>query len=228
MALEILQARFSEVMARMSDNFVAGLADFIVVLVFLGVGYVVARFLASLVKRGLYETRLERKLAQKGLDDALAGFTLTDILVTLVKVATFAIFLGVAADVTNLGFLNTVILWFLGYLPRLVEGVVIMVVALLGADYVTDRVRKAKELPFPGTLSTLVKLFVGYTALVIAMPLVLPGADVEILRTFFTLLVGAFALAIGLGGAIALGYGLKDTVDTVAKERKNEMRKLIG
>lgn len=228
MALEILQARFSEVMARMSENFVSGLADFIVVLVFLGIGYVVARFLASLVKRGLYETRLERKLAQKGLDDALAGFTLTDILVTLVKLATFAIFLGVAADVTNLGFLNTVILWFLGYLPRLVEGVVIMVVALLGADYVTDRLRKAKELPFPGTLSTLVKLFVGYTALVIAMPLVLPGADVEILRTFFTLLVGAFALAIGLGGAIALGYGLKDTVDAVAKERKNEMRKLIG
>ena len=228
MAFDVLQSRFGDVAGRLIDNFLGGLADFVVVLIFLGIGYVIARFLASLVKRGLWESKLERKLAQKGLDDALAGFTITDILVTLVKVATFAIFMGVAADVTNLGFLNTVITWFLGYLPSLVEGILIIVVALLGADYVTDRLRKAKELPFPGTLSTLAKLFVGYTALVIALPLILPGSDVEILRTFFTLLVGAFALAVGLGGAIALGLGMKDTVDSVAKEKKGEFKKLIG
>ncbi len=228
MALQTLSDRFGEVIGNLSANFLSGLADFVVVLIFLGIGYIVARFLASLVKRGLYESKLERKLEQKGLHDALAGFSITDILVALVKVATFAVFLGVAADVTNITFLNTIILWFLGYLPRLVEGAVIMVVALLGADYVTDRLKKAKELPFPGTMATLAKIFVGYTALVIALPLLLPGADVQILQTFFTLLVGAFALAIGLGGAIALGLGLKDTVDSVAKERKGEFKKLIG
>ena len=196
--------------------------------IFLGIGYIVSRFLASLVKRGLAETRLERKLAQKGLDDALMGFTLTDILVTMTKIATFAVFLGVAADVTNLGFLNTIILWFLGYLPGLIEGVVILVIAMLGADYVTDRIRKTRDIPFPNTMAVMGKVFVGYTALVIAMPLILPGADVEILRTFFTLLVGAFALAIGLGGAIAIGFGMKDTVGTVAKDHKHEIKKLFG
>jgi len=105
---------------------------------------------------------------------------------------------------------------------------VILVIAMLGADYVTDRIRKTRDIPFPNTMAVMGKVFVGYTALVIAMPLILPGADVEILRTFFTLLVGAFALAIGLGGAIAIGFGMKDTVGTVAKDHKHEIKKLFG
>ncbi len=228
MALDVLQGRIYDVLSRIGENFVGGLADFVVVLLFLGIGYIVARFLASLVKRGLHETRLERKLAQKGLDDALMGFTFTDILTTAVKIGTFAIFLGIAANVTNVTFLSILMTAFVNYLPGLFSGVALLVIALFAGDYVADRLRKTRDLPFPQTLSVMTKIFVGYTALVIALPLILPSADVEILRTFFTLLVGAFALAVGLGGAIAIGFGMKDTVSSAAKDHKNEIKKLLG
>ncbi|MBI5177593.1 hypothetical protein HY995_05930 [Candidatus Micrarchaeota archaeon] len=227
MALVTLQERIASVIDRIAENFVSGIADFVVLLIFLAVGYIVARFFAAIVRRGLYEARLERKLREKGMDDALLGFTLTDIIVTTVKISTFAVFLGIGADVTRLGFLNTVILWVLGYLPHFIEGVVIITGAMLAVDYIVDRIKKAHDIPFPGFLGVAMKVFVGYTALVISMPLILPGADVEILKTFFTLVIGAFALAVGLGGAIALGLGMKEAVESVSKEKKNELRKLI-
>ncbi len=226
--LQTLQDGIGAALGRIANNFIGGIADFVVVLIFLGIGYVVARFLAGVVKRGLHELRLERKLEEKGIHDALLGFTVSDIIVTLVKISTFAVFLGVAADVVNLTFLNTIVYWFLSYLPMLIEGVIVIVAALLFGDFIADRIRKAHGVPFAGSLGLATKIFVGYTAIVIALPRILPGADVDILKTFFILIVGAVAVAIGVGFAIALGLGLKDTINDVAKERKKEFKKIIS
>lgn len=228
MALDTLSDRFGFALGRLTENFVGGLADFIVVIVFLGIGYIVAKTLSKIVERGLTEMKIEQKLKQKGLHDALVGFKLTEIIRVFVKLAAFAVFLGIAADVTNLEFLNQLTWWFLNYLPGLMQGVIIMVVALLGVDYVSDRLAKAPDLPFPKLLSVSAKMFVGYTALVIALPLVLPGADVSILRTFFVLIVGGFAVAFGLGSAIAIGLGMKDTVASVSKKKESEFAKVLG
>ena len=228
MALETLSDRFGFALGTLTDNFVGGLADFIVVLIFLGIGYIVARILSRIVERGLKEMKVEKKLHEKGLSDALVGFQLTEIIRVFVKLASFAVFLGIAADVTRLEFLNNLTWWFLNYLPGLMQGVIIMVVALLGVDYVADRLKKASDIPFPRLLGLATKIFVGYTALVIALPLVLPGADVSILRTFFVLIVGGFALAFGLGSAIAIGLGMKDTVSSVSKKKEKEFDKFLG
>lgn len=228
MPLNVFGDNLSNAVGQITSNFVAGLADFVVVVIFLAIGYLVARFLASIVKRGLHEIRLEKKLEEKGMHDALAGFTVSGIIVTFVKITTFAVFLGIAADVTRLTFLNTLIYWFIGYIPSLVQGVIIVVAALLGADYVADRIRKAREVPFANMLAMLGKVFVGYTAAVIAIPLILPGADVSILKTFFVLMVAAFAVAVGFGSAIALGLGLKDVVRDVGKKKEKDVMKLLS
>lgn len=228
MALETLSDRFGFALGKLTENFVSGLADFIIVLIFLGVGYVVAKTLSKIVERGLLEMKLEQKLKQKNLHDALVGFKLTEIIRTFVKLASFAVFLGIAADVTKLEFLNNLTWWFLTYLPSLMQGVIIMIVALFGADYVANRLEKASDLPFPRLLALSAKIFVGYTALVIALPLVLPSADVSILRTFFVLIVGGFAVAFGLGSAIAIGLGMKDTVASVSKKKEREFEKILG
>ncbi|OIO25452.1 hypothetical protein AUJ14_04270 [Candidatus Micrarchaeota archaeon CG1_02_55_22] len=226
--VQSLSERLADVSGRLLENFIGGLADFIVILVFLGVGYLIAKFLASIVSRGLHEMRLEKKLEQKKLSKALVGFTASSIIVTLVKVATFAVFLGIAADVTNLTFLNSMVYWFLSYLPALIEGVIIIVAALLFGEYVSQRIKNAKELPFSKTVGTMAQVFIAYTAFVIALPRILPGVDVSILQTFFILVVGAVAVALGVGFAIALGLGLKDTVNSVAKEQKGEFKKIFG
>jgi len=227
-ALETLQERFTAAVGQITQNFVGGLADFLVVLIFLGVGYLVARALAGIVERGLKEMRLEKKLAEKGVHDALMGFTVTEIIKTLVKLSTFAVFLGIAAGTVRLDFITFLTMWFLGYLPNLLQGVTILVVALIGVDYVADRLKKAADIPFPKLLALSVKIFVGYTALVVSLPLILPGADVSILKDFFTLIVAGFALAFGLGSAIAIGLGMKDSIANVTKKKEKELEKILG
>ena len=73
----------------------------------------------------------------------------------------------------------------------------------------------------------LVTLFIAYNALVIAMPLLLPSADPSLLVWSFLVLLGAFAIALGFGAAIAIGLGMKDTVADIAKKHKDKFDRLL-
>ncbi len=211
-----------------SANFIVGLAQAIVVVLFILLGYLVAKLINHfIVNRGLEHAKAEDWLEKRGMHDALMGFTLRGILGSFVKLLTVAVFLGVASDITNLGFLETLVLWFVSYVPALIEGAIIIAIALFGAEYVAEKVKKEKGVPFARGIGTAIKVFVGYTAVVIALPLILPGADVEILKLAFLLLLGSAGLALGLGGAIAIGLGLKDTVADVAKSKQKDFEKLL-
>lgn len=208
------------------QNFVEGVAELLIVLIFLLIGYIVSKFLIHILDKFLEYFKLEERLEEKGVHDALAGFTLTHILSIIVKLLTVSVFLGIAASVTNLTFLGNLVWWFIGYVPLLVQGIVVLVLALLAGDYVTDRIKQAK-IPFSRFIALVTEVFIAYTAIVVALPLVLPNVNVEVLKTAFTLVLGAFAVALGLGFAIAIGFGLKDTVADVAKSKRKDIEKMF-
>ncbi len=208
-------------------NFILGLAQLVVLVLFIILGFLVAGFIIKLVNRGIDEAKMENWLEKRGMHDALLGFSPKGLVGTVVKLLTVTVFLGIAANVTNLGFIEGLVMWFISYVPRLVEGIVILAIALFGAEYVAEKISRDKDIPLGRGIATAIKLFVGYTAVVIAMPLILPGADVEILKLAFLLLLGALSLALGLGLAIAIGLGTKDTVASIAKGKAKELEKLI-
>jgi hypothetical protein len=113
---------------------------------------------------------------------------------------------------------------FAFFVPISGDGTFVIAGALIASDYISNRI---KGVQFARTIGWLIKLFVGYTALVIALPYILPGADTEILKTAFTLAVSSVAVALGLGFAIALGWGLKDTVHDIAQKKKKMLEELI-
>lgn len=226
MALNLVSDRFADSLSKVTQDFVVGLAGLIVVLAFMFVAWLVTKLLIKILHTFLESVHLEEKLKEKGVDDALLGFSVTKVLTLFVKILTYAAFLGMAADVVNLKYLTTLVNWFIGYVPLLIQGAVIMVLAMLAGDYVTDKI-KAASFPFAKMIGMLLEVFIIYSALVIALPLLLPSADVEILRSTFLLVVGAFAVAFGAGMAIAIGLGMKDTVSDIASRRKKELEKLI-
>ncbi|MFH0973841.1 MAG: hypothetical protein V1817_03595 [Candidatus Micrarchaeota archaeon] len=226
MALEVIQQRLADAFAKIGENFVSGLADFIVVLLFLAIGWIVAKFLCYFMNKFLESVGLEKWIKKKGMDTALLGFTVTGVLDTFLKLVTIAIFLGIAADVARLGFLLELVTWFVSYVPLLLQGATILVLALLAGDYVTDRIKESKA-PFARSLGMAFEVFVIYTALVMALPLILPNADVDILKTAFILIVGGVVFAFSIGAAIAIGLGAKDSVAKLAKKKESDLEKLI-
>ena len=187
-------------------------------------GWCVAYIVNNLLKSAFEGVKMEQKIKSYGVHNALLGMKITSVIYTLLKVYIVVVFLGAAAARVQLGLVTDVIMWLVGYVPSLVQGVLVIGGALIAADFL---VSKLKGVQFAKTVGLLIKVFVGYTALVIALPFILPGADTEILKTAFTLAVSSVAVAVGLGLGIALGWGLKDTVNDVAKKKKKMIEDLL-
>lgn len=206
---------------------IEGPGSVLVFLFYAIVGLLVAIILDYLLKDALRKIGFEAQLKRKGLHDALLGFTFTGVISILLRLYVIITFLVLGAEKATLGIVNEIVLWTFNYFPSLVKGVVVIVGAMLAADYITDRIKGYKGIPmFVGLLNLLIKVFVGYTALVIAIPFILPGADVMILVRAFESVTQAVAVGIGLGAAIALGWGLKDTVHQIAQKRKAQIERL--
>ena len=209
------------------SNLLEGVLAFAVLVVILLIGMFVANILGMILKRFLQEIKLEKFMAQHGVDDAFVGFSLTSISVSLLKLWIMVIFLGIAADIVSVPMLVMISMQANGYLPSLIQGVIILLIGLLFGDYITDRMKTAKKVPFINTLSILVEVFIAYVAIVMALPLLLPAADPGLLVTAFLVVLAGLTFALSIGSAIALGLGMKDVVADVAKKHKDKINSLF-
>lgn len=214
-------------------NLVWAVVAFALLVAVLMVGWFVAGVLGSILRRFFAELKIEQFLQSHGVHDAFVGFTFTNIVVSVMKLYVMVLFVGIAANMVEavvevkVPMLTYFATQAAGYLPSLVQGLVILMAGLLAGDYITDRIKKHKNMPFANSVAILVELFIAYNALVIAMPLLLPAADPSLLVWSFLVVLGAFALALGLGSALAIGFGLKDVVAEVAKKNKHHLHGLL-
>lgn len=208
-------------------NLLAGVFAFGIFAVIMFAGVFVADLLGKAFREFLKRVKFEKFLQSHEIDDAFVGFTLSDIVVALLKLYVGVAFLAIAADVVRVPVLTYLATQAIGYLPSLVQGLIVLLAGLIAGDYITDRMKKSKAIPFANTFGILVELFIAYNALVIAMPMLLPAADPSLLVWSFLVVLAALAFALGLGFAIAIGFGLKETVADVAKKNKEKLAKLL-
>jgi hypothetical protein len=204
-----------------------GIVAFGIFLFIMSVGYGIAKVLGSILKKFFDEAKIEKVLESHGVHDAFLGFTFTGILVTILKLYIFIIFLGIAADVVKIPMIYFMAGEAAAYMPMLVQGLVILLSGLMVADYLTDRMKTAKGVPFANTFAILVEIFIVYNVLVIVLPMLLPAVDPSLLASSFLVILVALCFALGLGFAIAMGLGLKDTVSMIAKKHSKKIEKLL-
>lgn len=208
-------------------NLLGGIFAFCIVIVMFCIGIFVANILGMALRELFNRLKVEGFLESHGVHDAFVGFSFTNIAVALLKLYVVIAFIGIAADVVNVPVLSYFTAQATLYLPSLFQGVVILVIGLLAGDYITDRMKESKKIPFVNTVAILVELFIAYNAIVIAMPLLLPAADPSLLIWSFLVILAAVAFAFGLGMAIAVGLGLKDTIAEVAAKHKKKIESLL-
>ena len=209
-------------------QFVNALIAIVIISVYLIIGYGIALFLNAIIVRVFDEIEIEKKIRRHKLNQLLLGYTLTGITTVLVKLFVVLAFLGTATQVVSLGLITDIIKWMVIYIPSVVEGIIVIVVGLVFADYLARIIRKSNELPITNIVAGITQLFIAYIALVLALPLILPGVKVAILEKAFELFLGAGAIAIGFGLAIAFGLGMKDAIAVAAKKNQKTFDDMLG
>ena len=231
MAYEYLMDQLRASSASFLGSLLSGVFAFCILVAVMLIGIWVADLLGQVLKEFFRRVKLEKFLEAQGVHDAFFGFTLSGVAIVMLKLYVVAAFFGFAAGMINAQISSPVLLMIamqaVSYLPLLAQGLVILLAALMAADYLTDKIRENKKLPFANGIGVLVTLFIAYNALVIAMPLLLPSADPSLLVWSFLVMLSAFAIALGFGAAIAIGLGMKDTVAEIAKKNKDKFSKLL-
>ncbi|NUN11194.1 hypothetical protein HUU53_00935 [Candidatus Micrarchaeota archaeon] len=231
----VLESVYNEVIVQLgfaSRNFLFDLGGLLMVLIAFGIGWLVAGWLVDIIKHFMEHVKFEQGLKKRGIHDALLGFTFTDFVTKVVKFTTVVVFLNIGArGAMRLAgpefFLYPFLRWLFEYtFNNLLQGLLILVLALIAGDYITDRIKQS-SIPLRKFVAWIIEAFIAYSGIVIALPLIIPRANVSILENTFTILLGGIALAIGLGFAIAIGLGLKDSVARVAKKKEREIDKLF-
>ncbi|RLG21209.1 hypothetical protein DRN74_02995 [Candidatus Micrarchaeota archaeon] len=221
-------ASLPEPLYSLAVDAVDALVAILVVAVFFIVGYAVAKVINYIIEKLFKELKVEQLLAAHGIKRIIGDFTFTRLVTFLVNVFVILAFLGAAADYVQIAVLAEILVGIVAYIPSLVEGMLVILVAILLADYIGALITKTKELPFTGVIAVIIQIFFAYIALVLALPLILPGVDVTILTRAFELFFGAAAIAFGVGLALAFGYGLKDAIASAARKHQAFFDDMFG
>ena len=202
----------------------------LVVLIFLALGYLVAAVVTGIVKLALGKLKVEEIIKSRGLENALLGFTVTQIVGVILKVYIMFLFLGTASDTIDLGFFTQMIGSVLNYIPSLVQGVVIISAVLFVGTYISNTIKKEKKIGLAQQIALGVQVLIAYIGLLLALPLLLPGVGdrILVLERLLELFLSAIVIAVGLGAGLAIGLGLKDSVAKVASRNEEMIESLIG
>lgn len=186
------------------------------------VGIVIAEIVTRIIKEIFKRGKLEERIRARGLQNALLGFNLTQIITVLLKVYIVFTFLGAATDIASVQFLTNIVQMLLNYLASFSQGVAIIVATLFVAAYITNIIKKQQRVLFAKQLALGLQIFIGYIALILALPLILPnvGGEAAILSRLLELLITAIIVAFGLAVGLSLGLGLKDPISKAAQKNQ--------
>src|SRR6185436_8705799 len=188
-------------------------------LVILVIGWIIAGLLASGVAALLRAVKFNVLAQRSGFQGFIHNMGLrTDpsgLLADIVKWFVRLIVLVVAFDALGLPAVSAVLQQFLLWIPNLVVGVVVLVIAGLAANALGDLVRGSTAsagFSNPDLLATIARVAVWGFGIVVAVNQI--GVATALVNTLFMGFVGALALAAGL----AFGLGGRETAAKIVED----------
>ncbi|RME79945.1 MAG: hypothetical protein D6769_00765 [Methanobacteriota archaeon] len=219
MAVDVMVAAYG---TKALDSIFAAVV-FVIVAV---VGLVVAKVVAKIIRKLSSLAKVEHAIKKRDLDKALLGFSLTDVVAVLAEVYIVLLALGVAGNAVNSTLLSDWAGAATTYLGSAVQGIVLLVVGLFVAEYISQRIKNSGILA-ANLIGMAVEVFIAYNALVLALPSLFPQADTALLKDSFSLLLMALAAALALALGIGFGLGMKDAVAAILKRNSDAIEMAI-
>ena len=221
---------WGEVFSRSLQGIWFGVASFVpdlvIAVVIFAIGWVLASLVEKLVETVFRSLKIDNGLRAAGVEETIkrAGYNLNSgrFVGTLVRWFVIVVFLVAAFDALGLTqvneFLATVVL---GYLPRVIVSVLILMVAVIVGGVMQKLVvgsARAAHISSANFLGSVTKWAIWIFAVLTALFQL--GIAAAFLQTLFTAVVAAFALALGL----AFGLGGKETAAEILSKARHEIQ----
>jgi hypothetical protein len=198
-------------------NFVIGLllAGLIVLL-----GYVVAWAVHWVTKKALDHAKIDKWLQKNNLDKSIGYASISSLGASLVKWYIFLIFLIPAVSYLALGELTGLLLDIVRWLPNVIVAIAIMMFGLVLADFVADKMSKAKG-PAIKHLNNVTRILIIVFVTVVALQEV--GIYLRLAESTFLIILTGVVLALSLAVGIGFGLGAKDEAAAIVKQFRKKL-----
>jgi hypothetical protein len=217
--IDSLRAMLNRTWAVIAEQAEKFLPKLIVGLAILLIGFILARIIRGLVARLFLAIRLDRLSDRVGISAFLARgdvrHTVAEILATAVYWLVLIFSLQVLALTLGLGGMASFFGQVLGYIPRLVAALVIILVGIaIGAFFGSAVQVASSNVGFPAAkpLGAVVKYLISFFALVMALEHL--QIVTQLLITTMEIVIAAIAFAL----ALAFGLGCKDLAGRVVSD----------
>ncbi len=190
----------------MSVYFLKAMAALIVLLI----GWILGKILGKVTKSILKKLNTDRyfKFGR--------GFEISNMFPLIISWIIYLWFIRSAVGILGVPELTLFLAEILVFLPKLLQGMIVILVGYLLAKYVQGQVIATKA-EYSEFIGRVIFFFTIIIAIDLALPLV--GIQSQVIDGIILILFGS----VGLGIAIALGLGLKDTIAKLAKKYTRKM-----
>jgi hypothetical protein len=186
-------------------------------LIVLLIGLLIVDFISDLLQKVLISTGMDEKFEHTSIGTSIrsGGMTASGVIAGIVRIFGYLIFLTAAADILQQTMITQLLIDITQYLPRVLVGILILVIGILSIDIVMDYLSstvKGMEIEGADILLPLLRGFLLLILVLVALDTML--VDTSILYLFFG------PLAWGIAIVVAFKYGVKDALVAYARERK--------
>lgn len=178
-------------------------------------GLLLGGIVYKLLKEGFVALGLEEELKRFNVADSVGVVPVSSILASIGKwyvvilfVSTGMGYFPLPAEFGLYAFMNALVV----YVPHVIFGFIVLLVALISANFVSNRI-KYRNLPFSDILALGFEVVIIFFGIVLALP-EFGVKDVSIIADSFKILM----IGVAVGLAIAMGFGLKDSVSRMAEK----------
>jgi hypothetical protein len=204
-----------DILANLTTNVVNFLPSLVSAVILLVIGLIVGKIVGRVVKEVLLRVKLDYYVSET----KKPAYSLADIFALIARWWIYLAFITAALsrDVLGITYLSTWVAEINAFIPRIIGASIILVVAFVLAEYIKGHVKKANTL-WGAVVGKVLFFFIMYVAIALALPVL--GVSSTLVDNILLVIIGA----VGLGVAIALGLGLKDSVSEISKKYVRKMR----
>lgn len=187
----------------------------IAAIIILIIGWIIGRIAGGIANRLFERANVDRAISKTGAGKALSGtgMTFSGLFSAVVRWFIYLIFILAAVSVLNIpvftNFINEIVL----YIPNLIAGILILVVGLIGINYIMDWVRdilQSQKVAFANIITMGVQALLSLVVIVITLNQL--KIDITIIYTFLVPLAWGVAIGAAIAMGVAFGVGGIDVV----------------